>query len=126
MTDHTQRLVRVLLVDDDRRVAQVVSRMLAAAAFDVAWHESGESALEAFAADPDGFSVAVVDLQLPNLTGVGVARGLWEVRPGLPVLLVSGDLTDVERHRLPGPYRTLGKPIAMQALIQAVGESVRS
>ncbi len=88
--------VRVLLVDDHPMWRDAVERDLAAAGYQVvAALGEGRAALRAAPATrPD---VAVVDLHLPDLSGVEVIKGLLAALPGLRVLVLSasGEHQDV-------------------------------
>ena len=64
--------------------------MLAHLGFEVTLAEGGRRALELFGASADAFALAIVDLTMPDLSGVEVARELLRIRPGTPVLLTSG------------------------------------
>jgi DNA-binding NtrC family response regulator len=50
----------------------------------------GEEALAAFLAAPDGFDLVVSDLTMPRLGGTELARRIKEVRPEMPVIIMSG------------------------------------
>jgi DNA-binding NarL/FixJ family response regulator len=88
--------IRVLLVDDHPMWRDAVERDLAAAGYQVvAAVGEGRAALRtAPATRPD---VAVVDLHLPDLSGVEVIKGLLAARPDLRVLVLSasGEHQDV-------------------------------
>ena len=84
---------RVLVVDDDPTVTEVVAGYLERAGFTVDRAADGPSALErAAAAPPD---LVVLDLMLPGLDGLQVCRRLREAGP-LPVVMLTarGDEED--------------------------------
>ncbi len=84
---------RVLVVDDDPTVAEVVDRYLRNAGFDVDRAADGPAALRAAeAVVPD---LVVLDLMLPGLDGIEVCRRLRE-RTSVPVIMLSarGEETD--------------------------------
>ena len=91
-----QQTVRVMVVDDHPMWREGVSRDLAAAGYDVvaATGEGRQAVRIAAAARPD---VVVLDLQLPDVSGVEVIRGLLEAVPGVRVLMLSasGEQQDV-------------------------------
>jgi DNA-binding NarL/FixJ family response regulator len=92
----TDGAVRVMVVDDHPMWREAVARDLTEAGYDVvATAGDGRTALRiAAAARPQ---VAVVDLQLPDLSGVEVARGLAAAEPAVRVLVLSasGEQEDV-------------------------------
>jgi DNA-binding NarL/FixJ family response regulator len=88
--------IRVMVVDDHPMWRDGVARDLAEAGYNVvaAVGEGAQAVRVAAAVRPD---VAVLDLQLPDLTGVEVIRGLLAARPELRVLVLSasGEHSDV-------------------------------
>ncbi len=83
-----QKTVRVMVVDDHPMWRESVSRDLTAAGYDVvATTGEGRQAVRiAGAARPD---VVVLDLQLPDISGVEVVNGLREAVPDVRVLMLS-------------------------------------
>ncbi|GAB4087206.1 hypothetical protein GCM10028784_38360 [Myceligenerans cantabricum] len=78
---------RVLVVDDDRTVAEVVVAYLERAGIIADHAADGHAALSAAAADPP--DAVVLDLMLPGLDGLEVCRRLRHERPDLPVLMLT-------------------------------------
>ena len=78
---------RVLVVDDDLTVAEVVLGYLRRDGFEAAHAADGLAALAiAAAAPPD---VVVLDLMLPGIDGLEVCRRLRAERPDLPVIMLT-------------------------------------
>ncbi|MFP5394084.1 MAG: response regulator [Gammaproteobacteria bacterium] len=79
-------MVRVLLVEDDARLAQLVTEYLSAYEFTVELVTRGDEALAAFKRTaPD---IVVLDLMLPGLDGVVVCRQIREVAE-VPILILT-------------------------------------
>ena len=78
---------RVLVVDDDLTVAEVVLGYLRRDGFDVAHAPDGLSALAVAAAAPP--DLVVLDLMLPGIDGLEVCRRLRADRPDLPVVMLT-------------------------------------
>ena len=109
----------VLLVDDEADILHALSGLLQA----LGWHthSAGDAdAALALAADPSlPLSVAVVDQRLPQGDGISLVGRLRALRPGLPALIVTGDVAlqwQVRRHGL----RVLHKPLDGAALAAAI------
>jgi len=85
---------RVLVVDDDATVADVVGRYLVHAGFEVAVRPDGPSGLELALTDPP--DLMVLDLMLPGLDGLEVFR---RVRAAfeLPVIMLTARVDEVDR-----------------------------
>lgn len=86
---------RVLVVDDDPTVAEVVASYLTRAGFDVERAADGATALAAAAhREPD---LVLLDLMLPDLDGLEVCRRLRMRRADLPVVMVTARGDEEER-----------------------------
>jgi DNA-binding response OmpR family regulator len=84
---------RVLIVDDDPRLAALVSEYLGEAGFRVSVAPDGRNALERLARDP--YDAVVLDLMLPDIDGLEVCRRLRGTAD-TPVLMLTarGDAMD--------------------------------
>jgi two-component system, OmpR family, phosphate regulon response regulator OmpR len=84
---------RILLIDDDSRLAAMVSEYLGAAGYRVTIASNGMHGLEQLGAAP--FDALVLDLSLPDMDGLDVCRRL-RARSDLPVLMLTarGDAMD--------------------------------
>jgi two-component system OmpR family response regulator len=79
--------VRILIVEDDRRMARLLKRGLTAEGIAVQVEETGRSGLEA--AQDSEFDVAVLDVMLPDLDGFTVCSRLRESNVWTPVLMLT-------------------------------------
>jgi DNA-binding response OmpR family regulator len=78
---------RVLVVDDDPTVSDVVRRYLEREDFSVRLAGDGQAALDAYRHDrPD---LVVLDIMLPGIDGLEVCRRLRAQDPGLPVIMLT-------------------------------------
>lgn len=80
--------VRVLLVDDEPAVRLTLAALLRRRGFDVSDAENGEQGLALLDAGP--YAVCVIDLHLPGLDGLSLARKVRERFPDQPVLILTG------------------------------------
>jgi CheY-like chemotaxis protein len=120
------RSARLLLIDDEPGVLEVAARFLEREGFDVVAAGSGRAGLERFAAEPDGFEAAVVDLTMPDVSGEQVAAELRALRPDLPLVLASGFSPELAAARCLelGDARFVSKPYASADLAQAVRDAL--
>jgi DNA-binding response OmpR family regulator len=85
---------RVLLVDDDRELCQMLSEYLDAEHFDVkSVHDGGEALAELQAGE---FEIVILDVMLPSVGGLDVLRKLGASYP-TPVLMLTARGDDVDR-----------------------------
>ena len=78
---------RILVVDDEARMAAVVSAALERAGYECETAGDGESALAAL--DARGADALVTDWKMPGMDGLELLRRARERRPGLPVILLT-------------------------------------
>ena len=90
----TATMPRVLIVEDDPNVAEVVGRYLAREGYAVATEADGLRGLEHALADPP--DLVVLDLMLPSLSGLEVCRRLRAVAP-VPVIMLTARGEEVVR-----------------------------
>jgi DNA-binding NtrC family response regulator len=81
---------RVLIVDDDMDVADMLSIGLGRFGYEVATLNDPAEALAAFSEDPDGWDVAVIDRVMPEMDGIALASQLRAIRADLRVILCTG------------------------------------
>jgi CheY-like chemotaxis protein len=89
---------------------------------------SGQGALDLFVKTPDEFDIIITDQNMPNMTGLELARNLLSIRPETPMLLVTGDndILDEETVRSSGIFTVLGKPLDEVNLIVAMSRAVKN
>ena len=113
---------RILVIDDDPSVREVVSAMLAEAGYQVTAAGSGEEGLALLCrADVDP-QWLLVDFAMPGMNGTAVAAKARELRPKLPILIMSGFMDQSEiRHAWAG--RVLSKPFDLHGLQDALRDA---
>jgi len=114
----------VLLVDDEPAVRIVTRRMLEAIGFNVVEAANGREALAVQAAREETFTLAVVDVAMPQMGGLELLRTLRTISADLPVLLVSGHSRRIVREvlRLYRRCAFLDKPFTHEQLKEKLRE----
>jgi len=116
---------RILVVDDEPDVLDVIRALLAEAGFDVTAYSSATEALKK--AKVRRFDAIVLDLYMPEMSGLLFHAKLKVLNPKLAArtLFVSGYVSKEEvRQYLTTNARFLQKPFDSSELVQAVGELV--
>ncbi len=85
--------VRLLLIEDDVRLAQLVQDYLAQENFSITLAHRGDTALEAFR--PESVDIVILDLMLPGMDGLKVCSGLRQVFNG-PILILTAKSSDID------------------------------
>src|SRR5690606_38066851 len=101
----------VLLVEDDTDLREVLADMLELEGWQV---EVACNGCEALKRDVSRLTAAVIDLTLPDVSGLEVARSLSASRPGLRIVMMSGF---AQSENVPGAS-WLEKPFAVAELLK--------
>ncbi|MBT8005438.1 MAG: response regulator, partial [Rhodospirillales bacterium] len=81
---------RVLFVDDEEEICLMAKQMLERLGYEVTLWLNSRDALEDFQSDPIAYDIAITDFTMPNLDGIQLANEIATIRPGMPVILISG------------------------------------
>ena len=121
----TQRMPRVLVVDDEPSIVDVVSMGLRHHGYDVTSVGTGAAALS-HARDWRPHAI-VLDVMLPDMEGFDVARRLAEQRIEVPILFLSArdDTADKVRGLTIGGDDYVTKPFSLEELIARLGVLMR-
>ena len=113
---------RVLYVDDEESIVSLMTRLLGRRGYRVTGYTEPRKALEAVRADPGQFDLAVTDYNMPGMSGLDVARTLREIRADLPVILISGYITEELQREAPaaGVRELIFKADAVEEVCEAV------
>lgn len=126
LTQEAPALARVLVVDDEPEIAQLMRDMLESAGYEVATAESGAVALELL--DMARFDAVVSDLRMPDMDGAALWREVRERQPELArrMLFVTGDtLSPGARQFLDqAGCDSMDKPFARADLLARVGRTL--
>ena len=87
---------RILFVDDEQPLVHLAERSLAKEGHAVVGFVDPRDALGAFLTDPSAFDIVITDLSMPNMTGLDLVRRVRRVRADIPIIMVTGYLTDVD------------------------------
>lgn len=115
---------RILVVDDDPALAEMIGIVLRADGFEPSFCGDGGEALDAFrAVGPD---LVLLDLMLPGLDGIEVCR-LLRAESGVPVIMLTakGDTADVVRGLESGADDYVVKPFDPKELVARVRTRLR-
>jgi two-component system cell cycle sensor histidine kinase/response regulator CckA len=113
---------RVLVVEDEAVLRAAIARAIGRQGLEVLCAEDGLRALDLLAG-PEGEDIGLIisDIRMPGLDGVMLAERALALRPGLPVLLVSGYADAPGRGRLAElEVGFLAKPFALSDLLARV------
>ena len=115
---------RVLVVDDEPSIRELLSRTLALAEYDVDVAPDGQTALERMRAEQ--YDLLVTDLKMPGVDGMSVIREARRYRADLPVIIITGYSTEasaIEAVNL-GVTGYLTKPFRVPRVLAAASKAL--
>ena len=109
--------MRVLLIEDDAILGELVQRGLSASGYQVAWERDGDSGYERAASG--SFDAVVLDLMLPGIDGISLLTALRQTGVRTPVLCLTarGTVADRVAGLDAGADDYLTKPFAFEELL---------
>lgn len=118
----------ILVVDDDDGVRAALRAILTGLGFRVLTAENGAAGLAAAAAHHAELRAVITDLHMPVMSGIALAGELRRLAPALPVVVVSGLLSesDADQLRELGVRSILGKPFTQEGLLGGVRAALGS
>jgi two-component system response regulator MtrA len=116
---------RILVIEDDQSIAEIVGILLRAESFEVSYCADGNQALNAFqVVNPD---LVLLDLMLPGRDGIEICRAIREAS-GVPIVMLTArsDTSDVVTGLEAGADDYIVKPIKNEELIARIRARLRS
>ena len=110
--------MKLLLVEDERRIQEIVQRGLSEDSFQVEVASSAEEAMERLVRTKEAFDAFLLDILLPGLNGLDLCRWLREIGHTEPVILLTakGSLEDKVEGLDAGADDYLTKPFEVAEL----------
>ena len=90
-------MMRILIVDDEEVLRDVLDAVLRREGFEVAMAASGEEALAVLDED-DNIDLVILDIMLPGISGIDTLRALRISNPSLPVIIISSERPSPSPH----------------------------
>lgn len=115
------RAFRVLIVDDEPRVREIFREFCELTSMvEVEMAENGLEAVDKV--QSTDFDLVTMDLIMPEMSGVEAVSRIKEIRPHLPVIVITGNATErlVKQAGLQGAGSLLYKPVMMEHFVDEV------
>ena len=117
--------MRILIVDDEEVLREVLDAVLRREGFDVVMAASGEEALSVLDHD-DEIDLAIVDIMLPGISGIDTLRAMRISNPALPVIVITAyssidGAIEAMKH---GAFHYIPKPFKNEEVILTVNKAL--
>jgi CheY-like chemotaxis protein len=118
----------ILFVDDEEPLVRLGEEMIASLGYEPVGFTSSAAALAAFREAPDRFQAVLSDEAMPDLGGADLARAIRQIRPEVPVVLMSGYVSPLfaARARNIGVVEVLSKPLVVRDIARSLANALRS
>jgi len=115
--NHKSKIIKILIVDDDQRMARTLKDILTVKGYEADVAHSGPEALVKMA--ETHFDCLLSDIKMPEMNGVALFRAIRKSRPDLPVVLMTAYAHDelVKDGLEEGILAVLAKPLDINALL---------
>jgi len=120
--------LRVLVVDDEPLLRNVLFRALTAKGCKVLTADSGQSALEVVDERPNEIDIVLLDLTMPGMSGEECIRRLRELRPDVRIVACSGLMSAEKAGELhdAGVVGVVAKPASIDEIAATLSDAMRN
>jgi CheY-like chemotaxis protein len=118
------RQARILVIDDEDSVRDVLSRILKTKGHRVVVASNGEEGIERFRSEL--FDLVFTDLGMPKLSGWDVGKAIKGINPKVPIAMITGWGVELDREKLSesGIDLIVSKPFNFDQVIRLVSEAM--
>ncbi|WP_277185067.1 response regulator [Caballeronia sp. BR00000012568055] len=116
----------VFIIDDDHGVRRALARLIGAAGYRVEVFVSAQAFLDASIDMPNIPACLVLDVMMPDLSGLELQRALNDTHETLPIIFITGhgDIPMTVSAMKAGATDFLAKPVNDTALLRAIGAAL--
>lgn len=111
---------KILVVDDDDAVRNVMAQMLAFLGYAVVTAANGLDAIDLFTSEGEQIHLVVTDLRMPVMDGYEIVDRIRRLKPSAPIVCMSSYATVP----CPAGTRFLAKPFSLAAVKECVEEAM--
>ncbi len=124
--DLTGKGERLMLVDDEPQIREVVETLFSRHGYQVTTFPNAVQAFEEFQKHPGQFDLIITDMTMPYMTGAELAQEILGIRPDIPIILCTGqsELINKEKALAMGICDYLNKPVLQHDFLSAVHKAL--
>lgn len=122
------RRLRVLHIDDDKMQLSLFKRLLERRGWRVKTCSEPAAALEILRADRTAFDLVITDYNMPQLSGLDVARAVRHIRADLPLIVLSGFIDEILHVQAEeaGVLALISKTDSVEAIFQSIRQHIQT
>ncbi|MBW2119784.1 MAG: PAS domain S-box protein [Deltaproteobacteria bacterium] len=115
---------KILLVDDEETILDIVRNMLDRSGYTVITAESGEEAVEVYRAEKEDIDLVILDVNMPGMGGHKCLKGLIKIDPEVKVIIATGYTAagKVKETLESGAAGFIGKPYRLAEILKKIRE----
>ena len=112
----------ILLVDDEEMLVDMMQKVLKQLGYTVTAHTNSTEAFKAFLDSPQSYNLLITDLNMPDMTGIGLSKAIKAERKDIPIILCTGFNNRINNEKIEklGIEAFMIKPIAMDQLADTI------
>ncbi|MBI5374505.1 MAG: sigma-54-dependent Fis family transcriptional regulator [Candidatus Schekmanbacteria bacterium] len=121
---NNERKDRVLVVDDDIEMAEVLKDFLVTEGFDVAIAKNGKEAIELI--ENEDFALAITDMKMPEMNGMQLLKKIKSEKPEVEVIMITafGSIETAVEAVKKGAYHYITKPFKIKEILLVVRKAL--
>ena len=122
MADTGPVKIRIAVVDDERLLLQVFSSLMRQFNYQADFFSNPMKALDTITGNPGRYQLVISDIRMPELDGIAFAKKIRDVLPDLPIIFMTGDVSDQVRSEALSLNRVtfLEKPFPLEETLKDV------
>jgi two-component system cell cycle sensor histidine kinase/response regulator CckA len=124
MTGQGRRSASILVVEDVEAIRKMVCAILVAHGYKCVEAVDGREALQLVEDGGEPFELVLTDMIMPRMNGAELARNLSRIRPGIPIVYMSGYTEESVIRDVANSGAFLAKPFTASALLETVRRSL--
>ncbi len=119
-----KRQARILVIDDEDPVREVLAKILLSKGHQVAVASNGEEGIERF--KQEEFDLVFTDLGMPKISGWEVGKRIKQLNPKIPVAMITGWGMELNREKMKesGIDLVVSKPFSFEQVVEIVSEAL--